>query len=175
VELRRRKKESPLVPSRNAPTLRVPILSQYFFPELISTGQLLTELAENLVEMGYSVCVVAGQPIYYESSRVPPEIQHRGIKILRVGNTQFEKNSILGKILNSSTFFLGAVRKSLALHRNTVVLVVTNPPFLPLLPYLLNLFRKQKYVCLIHDVYPDFAVRLGYSGRTEFSTGSGNR
>jgi glycosyltransferase involved in cell wall biosynthesis len=43
-----------------------------------------------------------------------------------------------------------------------VILVVTNPPILPFVPYLLSFLRKQKYVCLIHDVYPDIAVRLGY-------------
>lgn len=39
---------------------------------------------------------------------------------------------------------------------------VTNPPILPFVPYLLSFLRKQKYLCLIHDVYPDIAVRLGY-------------
>jgi glycosyltransferase involved in cell wall biosynthesis len=142
--------------------LKISFLSQYFFPELISTGQLLTELAEDLVNQGCSVIVVAGQPTYYESSRVPPEMAHRGIKILRVGNTQLEKNSVAGKILNSTTFFLGAIRRSLILSEDTVILVVTNPPILPFVPYLLSFLRKQKYVCLIHDVYPDIAVRLGY-------------
>jgi glycosyltransferase involved in cell wall biosynthesis len=142
--------------------MNVAILSQYFFPELISTGQLLTELAEDLVDFGCSVLVVAGQPTYYESSSVPPVMEHRGIRIIRVGNTQLGKNSVSGKILNSTTFFLGAVRRSLALPRDTVVLVVTNPPILPFVPYLLSFLRKQKFVCLIHDVYPDIAVRLGY-------------
>jgi glycosyltransferase involved in cell wall biosynthesis len=39
---------------------------------------------------------------------------------------------------------------------------VTNPPFLPLAGFFLSLLRGQRYVCLIHDVYPDIAVRLGY-------------
>lgn len=142
--------------------VKISFLSQYFFPELISTGQLLTELAEDLVDQGCSVIAVAGQPTYYESSRVPPEMEHRGIKILRVGNSQLEKNSVAGKILNSTTFFLGAIRRSLILSEDTVILVVTNPPILPFVPYLLSFLRKQKYVCLIHDVYPDIAVRLGY-------------
>jgi len=142
--------------------MKVTILSQYFFPELISTGQLLTELAEELVNLGSSVIVVAGQPTYYESSQVPREMEHRGIKILRVRNTQLEKNSIVGKILNSTTFFLGAIGRSLTISNDTVILVVTNPPILPFVPYLLSFLRKQKYVCLVHDVYPDIAVQLGY-------------
>ena len=146
--------------------MRVLILSQYFFPELISTGQLLTELAEDLVGDGLSSSVVAGQPTYYESSRVPDEIEYKGIRILRVGNTQLEKNSVLGKVLNSSTFFLGAVRRSMALSRDAIVLVVTNPPILPFVPYLLSILGKRKYVCLVHDVYPDIAVQLGYLGKS---------
>ncbi|MHC4585044.1 MAG: glycosyltransferase family 4 protein [Planctomycetota bacterium] len=141
------------------------ILSQYFFPELISTGQLLTELAEDLVELGCSVLVVAGQPTYYESSRVPEKMDHRGIRILRVANTQLAKNSVSGKVLNSATFFLGALRKSLALPRNAIALVVTNPPILLFVPYLLSFLRGQKYIILIHDVYPDIAVQLGYLGQ----------
>jgi len=146
--------------------MNVVILSQYFFPELISTGQLLTELAEELVKMGCSVSVVAGQPTYYELSRVPTEIEHHGIKIFRVGNTQLEKNSVSGKVLNSATFFLGAVLRSMAMSRDAVVLVVTNPPILPFVPYLQSILCKRKYVCLVHDVYPDIAVQLGYIGKS---------
>jgi hypothetical protein len=148
--------------SRQSDHQNVLILSKYFFPELISTGQLLTELAEDLVELGCSVDVVAGQPTYYKSSRVSEEMVHRGIKILHVGNTQLKKNSVAGEILNSTTFILGAIRRSLTLSEDTVILVVTNPPILPFVPYLLSFMRKQKYVCLIHDVYPDIAVRLGF-------------
>jgi hypothetical protein len=65
--------------SRESDHQNVLILSQYFFPEIISTGQLLTELAEDLVELGCSVDVVSGQPTYYESSRVPEEKWFTGV------------------------------------------------------------------------------------------------
>jgi glycosyltransferase involved in cell wall biosynthesis len=145
--------------------MRVVILSQYFFPELISTGQLLTELAEDLAVRGCSVTAIAGQPTYYESTRVPEEMEHQGIRILRVGNTQLEKNTVAGKVLNSATFFLGVMRRSLSLSRDAVVLVVTNPPILMFVPYLLSFLGKRKYVCLIHDVYPEIATQLGYLRR----------
>lgn len=142
--------------------MKVVILSQYFYPELISTGQLLTELAEDFADRGCSVTAIAGQPSYYERSRVGREIVHNGIRIIRTRNTQWNKNRIAGKIANSATFFLGALRAAFSLPRNAVVLVVTNPPFLAVGAYLLSLFRGGRYVCLIHDVYPDIAVRLGY-------------
>ena len=142
--------------------MRVLILSQYFYPELISTGQILTELAEDLVARGCSVSAIAGQPTYYDRWCVENEIVHRGIRILRVGNTQWDKNRVAGKIANSVTFFGGALRRALSLSRGTIILAVTNPPFLPVGAYLISLLGRGKYICLIHDVYPDIAVRLGY-------------
>ena len=142
--------------------MRLVILSQYFYPELISTGQLLTELAENLALKGCDVTVVAGQPTYYERDCVEKEIVHQGIRILRVGNTQWDKNHVAGKIANSATFFGGALLRVLSLSKGTIILAVTNPPFLPVGAYLISLIGRGKYICLIHDVYPDIAVRLGY-------------
>ena len=145
--------------------MQIVILSQYFFPELISTGQLLTELAEDLVDQGCSVTVIAGQPTYYERSVVQGEIIHKGIRIERSWNSQWDKNRVAGKIVNSTTFFLGVLRRILSTPRAATLLVVTNPPILPLAAYLLSALRPQKYVCLIHDVYPDIAVALGYLRR----------
>jgi glycosyltransferase involved in cell wall biosynthesis len=142
--------------------MRVLILSQYFYPELISTGQILTELAEDLIARGCSVSAIAGQPTYYDRRGVEKEIVHRGIRIFRVGNTQWDKNRIAGKIANSITFFGGALRRAFSLSRGSIILAVTNPPFLPLGAYLISLLGRGKYICLIHDVYPDIAVRLGY-------------
>ena len=142
--------------------MRVLILSQYFYPELISTGQILTELAEDLAAEGCSISAIAGQPTYYDRRCVEKEIVHRGIRILRVGNTQWDKNSVAGKIANSVTFFGGALRRALSFPKGTIILAVTNPPFLPVGAYLISLLGRGKYICLIHDVYPDIAVRLGY-------------
>jgi len=142
--------------------MKITILSQYFYPELISTGQLLTELAEDLVNLGCEVDVFAGQPTYYGRSLVDKKIEYRGITIHRVGNTQLSKNSISGKILNSLTFSIGVFVKALSSSRDSILLVVTNPPVLPMVASLLSIIGRQKYVCIIHDVYPDIAVKLGY-------------
>ena len=45
--------------------------------------------------------------------------------------------------------------------RGDVVLVVTNPPTLPLLAAFACRLRRAKFVLLVHDVYPDAAVVTG--------------
>jgi glycosyltransferase involved in cell wall biosynthesis len=42
------------------------------------------------------------------------------------------------------------------------LLIVSNPPFLPLLGFLLKKIKNQRYIYLVHDIYPDIAIRLGY-------------
>jgi glycosyltransferase involved in cell wall biosynthesis len=44
---------------------------------------------------------------------------------------------------------------------DAVVLVVTNPPFLPTVGAIRRLVFRKPFVLLIHDVYPEIAVRLG--------------
>ena len=47
------------------------------------------------------------------------------------------------------------------LRRRDIVIVVTNPPFLPYLMELACRVRGARYILLIHDVYPEIFTRLG--------------
>ena len=140
---------------------RLTILSQYFHPEAISTGQLLTELAERLARRGFEVEALCAQPTYYGATRVPWRMQHAGIDIRRVRSTQLDKNSRLGRIVNAVTFFAAVALRLLAAPRDRTYLVVTNPPFLAWAMLLVRPLRRHRFVYLIHDIYPDVAVRLG--------------
>ena len=109
------------------------ILSQYFYPEVASTGQLLTELAEDLVKYGCKIKVYTGKPSYYGNIKEykKREIYH-GIEIYRLFNTTLNKNSKLGKILNSLSYFISIVFKLLSSKDRYPLLIVSNPPFLPI-------------------------------------------
>jgi len=141
------------------------ILSQYFYPEIASTGQLLTELAEDLTKYGYSVKVYTGKPSYYKSiEKCKKEELYQGVKIYRVFNTTFSKDNKLGKILNSLSYFISVLFKLLSSKDRYPLLIVSNPPFLSIAGFLLRKIRGQRYIFLIHDIYPDIAIKLGYLG-----------
>ena len=145
--------------------LCINILSQYFYPDIASTGQLLTELAEDLAAQGSEVRVCSGYPSYANHLKAPHKEEYKGIFITRIPATHLEKNSRLGRILNSLSFFISAFFHVLFYNKDQLLFIVSNPPFMGLIGLIMKKLRGKKYVFLIHDVYPDVAVRLGYLRR----------
>lgn len=139
------------------------ILSQYFYPDLAATGQLLTELAEDLISYGYNIKVLTTKPSYYKNKeKYLKEEIYRGIDIYRVSATKFNKNMMIGRLCNFLSYFISVSFKLLFSKNKYPLLIVSNPPFLPLLGFLLKKIKNQRYIYLVHDIYPDIAIRLGY-------------
>ena len=139
------------------------VLSQLFYPELVSTGQTLTELCEQLAVLGVDVDVICGpQTVINRDVKAPKIINHMGIRIRRVFGTRFPKLNLLGRVLNQITFTVSAFLYLLLRPSKKPVLVLTNPPFLALICALLKIIKLGgPYIYLVFDVYPDTAVNLG--------------
>lgn len=138
------------------------VLCQLFYPELISTGQTLTELCEELVGMGIDIEVVCAPPtIIDRKTRIPRHIEYRGIHIKRVWGTRFPKLNIFGRIINQATYASSVFFYLLRDTSKRPILVLTNPPFLAVICGLLRMLGGKPYIYLIFDVYPDTAVKLG--------------
>jgi len=146
----------------NNNTVRVNIVTQYFYPDFAATGQLLTELAVGLARMGCEVSVYTTQPSYGSRERAKRSEVYEGVRIVRVFSTQFDKNVKVGRIINSVTFFSAVLFALLIRRISGPLLIVSNPPFLPLVGYILNKLKGQLYTYLVNDIYPDIAVKLGY-------------
>lgn len=142
----------------------ITILSQFFYPDTASTSQLLTELAVDLERDGLEVSAYTGQPSYHRRKKCPGKETYRGVRIYRLFSTQFSKDHLPGRLLNGLTFSATVLARLLFSRRRHVLLVTTNPPFIPWVAWLIQLLRRYKYIVLVHDIYPDVAVRLGYMG-----------
>ena len=138
------------------------LVSQYFYPEMISTGHILTELLIELANKGVKCSVICAQPTYYSNNKVGKEITYKGITIRRTANTQFDKNSLKGKLFNSFSFFIGALWLGLKQGGRYPMILVTNPPFLGLAGLICKTFKRRSYILIIHDLYPDIAINMGY-------------
>jgi len=139
------------------------VLSQLFYPELVSTGQTLTELCEELSDMGVEIEVYASQPtILKNQDKVAKNIVYRGIKIKRLWSTRFPKLNILGRIINQVTFSFSTFFKLIFERKDRPILVLTNPPFLG---FSCAFFRMlgvgNPYIYVVFDVYPDTPIKLG--------------
>ena len=76
--------------------MKILLVNQTFYPDVISTAQHLTDLAVDLASTGHEVSVLTGNRGYDDSSRVFPKREdYRGVKIIRITYSSFGKKSQL--------------------------------------------------------------------------------
>ena len=141
--------------------MRLVILNQFFYPDHSATSQLMTDLAESLVERGFEVTALAGRGRYNGGGGLPAREEYRGVRVERAWSTGFGKGSVVGRLADYLTFYPGAAWKLLALRRHDVVMVLTTPPLISLPALAVCRLRRMKMVALVQDLYPDVAVALG--------------
>jgi glycosyltransferase involved in cell wall biosynthesis len=147
------------------------VLCQLFYPELVSTGQTLTELCEQLAQMGVDVRVLCGPPtIVDRKTDVPKDLKYCGISIKRVWGTRFPKLNILGRMINQVTFAFSIFWHLLWDNSKRPILVLTNPPFLSIICAFFRIITGRPYIYLIFDVYPDTPIKLGLLKEKSFIT-----
>ena len=145
-----------------AERLPVVVLCQVFHPDTQSTSQLLSDVLAKLSETGQPLKVVSGYTgLGAENGRLPSLEAWRGIQIRRVGLRLSGKKSITRRALAYASYSFAVARVLLQLPRGSRVLVVTNPPFLPILAWALCVWRGHPFKVMLQDVYPDGLVALG--------------
>ena len=152
------------VPARTsaaAPASRphVAFVNRSYWPDTEATGQLLTELCEELAGR-YRVTALCGLPNKTFEADALAETERHGVSIRRVGHTRYAKRHRLGRILNWLTFGGKALWSGLWMKRPDVLVVETDPPFLCVVGRLLAWRHRCKLTIYLQDIYPDIAVAL---------------
>ena len=154
--------------------LRVVFYNRSYYPDFGATGQLLTELCQDLVaRFGYEVTVVAGMPLAAEE-RVRPmrwyapvrRETRRGVHILRAWGTALPNRTLTGRIANYLSYFASSILASFRTGPVDVVVTLTDPPIVALPAMATATLRGAKFVFLCQDVFPE-VVRLleGFQNR----------
>lgn len=143
--------------------MKLLFLNRSYWPDAEATGQLLTELCEDLASKN-DVAVVCGQPNHNpDNSRYRKRGRHirNGVLVRRVRHTMFKKQwRRRWRALNMITFMASATLATLCGPRPDVVVVETDPPLLCLLGRLLQRVRGCKLVVYLQDIYPDVAEAM---------------
>lgn len=142
---------------------RILFLNRSYWPEIEATGQLLTELLEDLGKQ-FEVAVIPGQPNQNPEHAAYSAVgfqRRNGVAIHRVFNTRFPKRRLLGRAINLASYCLWAFGTALFLERPEIIVVETDPPVLSLLGDFLRHWHGCKLVVYLQDIYPDLAVVLG--------------
>ena len=131
------------------------VVTELFYPETISTGYILTEIAKSLTEKN-EVNVITG-PKYYEVKQQNLEYESlENIRIHRVNSNGYNKNilftRLIGHFIVSLKMLLLMLKK---IPRNSEVLIVTNPALLFLFSSFFIQKKNWKVKLLVHDVFPE--------------------
>ena len=127
-------------------------------------------MAQTVVEAlssAHEVTVVCGRPSYepterrawrlWETEKASESQQRSGVKIIRVGSTDYSRTEMWRRVLNYLTYVALSVPGA-ALVRCDVVLGMTDPPFEGIVAAFVALVKGKPFVYNIRDLYPDMAV-----------------
>lgn len=143
--------------------MKICILSEFFYPDSIgSTGKLLSELASDLNERydDLQIDVITSRYVYREDyGKLQKHESWNGINIERVSCPFSRDKSVFLRVTIGLLFSWKVLVKLLLHKRYDAFLVVTNPPALVGASYFVGKIKKIPYVYLIHDLFPDVAIK----------------
>jgi colanic acid biosynthesis glycosyl transferase WcaI len=112
-------------------TRSVVFLNRYYWPDPSAKGQLLTDLAEDLVGRGWDVTVITGRTRHARGlDPLAPREAHNGVRIVRIRESAPGRRGLAGRFVRYLRFTSGAAVALLRLPRPDVVVAMTDPPLL---------------------------------------------
>ena len=111
------------------------IYAHYYIPDTASTGQIIAELAEGLLDQ-FEVTVICVVPSYdgvikdkYKSEKFYHE-NINGVNVIRVRVPEFTKSNKISRIKNILAYFFGSLYATRKVGKQDYVLTVSQPPIL---------------------------------------------
>jgi glycosyltransferase involved in cell wall biosynthesis len=132
-------------------------LNRVYPPAEGATGQLLAELAAELVRSDWRVTVVTSRsnPDWSRSERV------NGVQVERVNGLPFTRASHWRRALSYFSLYPALLARARKLPRADVVVTMTDPPLSLLLGPALKRLHGSRLVHWAQDLYPELAEALG--------------
>ena len=147
---------------------RILIYAHYYVPDAASTGQILKELAEGMLDT-FEVTVICVVPSY--TGKIAEEYKTKlfyheninGVKVLRIRVPEFEKGHKFSRIKNILGYFLGAMLATFKVGPQDYVFSISQPPVLGGLIGVWGKWMKHaKYIYNIQDFNPEQVIAVGY-------------
>lgn len=148
---------------------RLLIYAHYYAPDVASTGQILTELAEG-IEGKFDVTVVAAVPSYsgkiddyYKEHRFYQQ-SLRGVRVLRVRVPEFSKANKFSRVRNIAQYYFRARKVTKKVGGQDYILSISQPPILGgMLGRYGKRVKKARFIYNIQDFNPEQIESVSYS------------
>ena len=145
------------------------IYAHYYVPDVASTGQILKELAEGLLDE-YNVTVICTVPSYtgtieekYKTDKYYFE-SINGVNVIRVAVPEFQKSNKISRIKNILAYFMRAIKATKKVKNQDIIYSISQPPILGgMLGLIGKKITKGKFVYNIQDFNPEQTMAVNYS------------
>ncbi len=145
------------------------IYAHYYIPDVASTGQIIKELAEGMLDT-FNITIICVVPSYtgvidekYKTQKYYKE-NINGVNIIRIRVPEFTKSSKKSRIKNIISYFMGAISATFKVGKQDYIFSISQPP---ILGGLLGTFGKwikhAKFIYNIQDFNPEQTMAVGYS------------
>ena len=145
------------------------IYAHYYYPDVASTGQILTELAEGLNDTFHTtvICTVPSYTgkisRYYRKHKYYFE-NINGVNVLRIRVPEFRMNFTPSRIYNILAYFVSAVFATFRVERQDYVFTISQPPILGgMLGVIGKWVKKAKLIYNIQDFNPEQVQAVDFS------------
>lgn len=145
------------------------IYAHYYIPDTASTGQILRELAESMLDK-FNITVICVVPSYlgtieekYKTQKYYEE-EINGVKVLRIRVPEFSKTDKKSRVKNIVSYFFGAMGATFKVGKMDYVFSISQPPILGgLLGVWDKWVKHAKYIYNIQDFNPEQVLAVGYT------------
>ncbi|NNM21745.1 MAG: glycosyltransferase family 4 protein [Gammaproteobacteria bacterium] len=150
--------------------LRILFLSPHYPPDVAATGQLVAELAQDVVTAGHESIVIASRPDRvagsHDAAAMPENTEQRdGVQIRWLNIPTAGRRGTWSRLLPFAGYFLATAWRSLFVGKVDIVFAQSTPPLLAgLLAALHSLVPGRRFVYNLQDVYPELGQALGVLG-----------
>ena len=143
--------------------LKILLLNQCFYPDVVSTAQHLTDLATALTARGHDVTVIASDRGYDDPTKRFKRCERwNDIEIIRIPSLSLGKNSRWRRAFNFGGFLFVCALRLLLLRRFDVVVALTSPPLISFLAALFVKLKGGSFCFWVMDLNPDEAIAAGW-------------
>jgi colanic acid biosynthesis glycosyl transferase WcaI len=143
--------------------MRIALINQAFHPDVVSSGQHLTDLALELADRGHEVTVVTSRRAYDNPKKIFPRNEiWRGIRVYRLFSTGYGKRAKWRRAADFASFILSACWRLCLLPRQDLLLAMTSPPLISFIGACFSRLRGWRFCYWVMDLNPDEALAAGW-------------
>lgn len=163
------KSKSKVGTQKKADKKKLLIYAHYYVPDVASTGQILRELAEGMLDE-FDITVICVVPSYsgtiedkYKTQKYFKE-NINDVKVLRIRVPEFSKEDKVSRVKNILAYFFGAMSATFKVGKQEYVYSISQPPILGgLIGVSGKWIKHAKYIYNIQDFNPEQTIAVGYS------------